>query len=279
MDSSNRAARDRVATLLFYGIVLLLGYLVYRLFEPFLAPLAWAAILAAFFYPWHRDLESRIGKTAAASISTVVVALVIIAPGVIILTAFVEEATHAVASVEETLQSGGLPAIRRGWSWVQERVPGGNVADLDELVRRAAAWLAGLFASQAGAVLRNVAVFIVDLVVTLFAVFFFFRDGPAMIDALRRILPFERGQRERMIVVADELVRATISAGLIVAAIQGLIGGIAFAFLGIGAPVFWGVMMAFFALLPVAGPWVVWGPAAAWLMMNGSYYPCSWLRS
>lgn len=270
MDSTTRATRDRIFTVLFYGIVLLLGYLVYRLFEPFLAPLAWAAILAAFFYPWHQELEQRLGKTPAAAISTGVVTVVIIAPAVGILTAFVQEATQAVASVEGTLENGGLPVIRRAWAWVQQRVPGQNLGNLEDLVRQGVAWLAGFFASRAGEVLRNVAVFVIDLVVTLVAVFFFFRDGPAMINGLRRILPFEQPHRERMIKVADELVRATISSGLIVAAVQGFIGGVTFAVLGLGAPVFWGVMMAFFALLPVAGAWVVWAPAAIWLLMSGS---------
>jgi predicted PurR-regulated permease PerM len=270
MDSTNREARDRISKLLFYGTILLVGYLVYLLFEPFLAPLAWAAILAAFFYPWHQELHQRLGKNTAAGISTAVVALVIIAPAVVILTAFVQEATQAVASVEGSMEGGGLPAVRRAWAWIQQQVPGQNLGDFEDLVRRGTAWLAGFVAARAGEVLRNVAVFVIDLVVTLFAVFFFFRDGPAMINALRRILPFEKQHRERMIKVADELVRATISSGLIVAAVQGFIGGVTFAVLGLGAPVFWGVMMAFFALLPVAGAWVVWTPAAIWLLLSGS---------
>ena len=124
-------------------------------------------------------------------------------------------------------------------------------------------------AGQAGAVLRNLVVIIVDLVVMLFAVFFFFRDGDAIMAALRRALPFEPEQSERMIGEAGELIHASVIAGFIVAVVQGALGGITFALLGLGAPVFWGVIMAFFALLPI-GAGIVWLPAAIWLLLSGS---------
>ena len=58
-------------------------------------------------------------------------------------------------------------------------------------------------------------------------------------------------------------------AGFVVAALQGALGGIAFALLGLSAPVFWGVVMAFFALLPI-GAGIVWLPTAVWLLFTGS---------
>ena len=66
----DQTARQRSTTLLFYGCILLLGYLLYQLFEPFMRPLAWAAIFGAFFHARHKQLEARFGKTAAASMST-----------------------------------------------------------------------------------------------------------------------------------------------------------------------------------------------------------------
>ena len=103
----------------------------------------------------------------------------------------------------------------------------------------------------------------------LFAVFFFFRDGDAIMAALRRALPFEAGA-----VRTDDCrgwradscqrYRRLHRRGL-----QGALGGITFALLGIGAPVFWGVIMAFFALLPI-GAGIVWLPVAIWLLLSGN---------
>ena len=93
--------RDLVAHLRFLNPrLLLLGYLLYQLFEPFLRPLAWAAIFAAFFHTRHKRLEARFGKTAAASLSTGAVALIIVVPSVLVVIAFIDEARQTLGSVD-----------------------------------------------------------------------------------------------------------------------------------------------------------------------------------
>jgi predicted PurR-regulated permease PerM len=151
---------------------------------------------------------------------------------------------------------------------VQASRIGANLGNLEDIVKQGTAAVAGFMAGRAGAILRNLVIIIIDLIVTLFAVFFFFRDGDAIMAALRRALPFEAEQSERMIDQATELIRASVIAGFIVAGLQGAFGGITFALLGIGAPVFWGVIMAFFALLPI-GAGIVWLPVAIWLLLSG----------
>jgi len=137
-----------------------------------------------------------------------------------------------------------------------------------DVLKRVGAFLA----ARAGDLLQNVAVFVFDLVITLFAAFFLFRDGDALMLAIRRTLPVEDAFKERLIRQTRELVSATVASAGIVAAVQGLLGGLLFAALGIDAPVFWGVVMMFFCLLPF-GAWVVWLPAALLFFASGD-----WLR-
>jgi predicted PurR-regulated permease PerM len=265
---SEQVARERSSTLVFYGCVLLLGYLVYRLFAPFLVPLAWAAIFAAFFYPEYRRLAVRFGRTAAAALGTVAVTVIIVVPSVLIAIAFVQQAMQTIGAIDLSSGSVGLARLQRGWLWLQRQPFGHNLGSFEEYLRQATAWIARVAAASAGILVRNIVVVIVDLVIMLFALFFFFRDGQAILRRLRRVLPFDAAFRERQIAETGELIRASITAGLAVALVQGTIGGIAFAALGIGAPIFWGVMMVFFALLPL-GAWVIWGPVAAWLLLTG----------
>ena len=262
-------ARERIADLLFYGTVLLVAYLLYLLFRPFLTPLAWAAIFAALFHSSYGRMEAFWGKTTAAAVSTAGVTLVVIVPALLIMTAFVDEATQAVRSVDLSVQTEGFARLQRIWARVQANRLGANLGNLEAVVKQGTAWIAGLVAGQAGALVRNVVLILVDLIVMLFAVFFFFRDGRAIMAGVRRVLPFEPEQSERMIAEAGELIHASVTAGLIVAVVQGALGGIVFAVLGLDAPVFWGVIMAFFSLLPIAGSWVVWAPAAIWLLLTG----------
>ncbi len=262
-------ARERSTTLLFYGCVLLLGYLLYQLFEPFLRPLAWSAILAAFFHRWHMKLERRYGRTLAASLSTAIVTMIVVVPTVWLVIAFVQEATQTAASVDVAGGSStGVERAQRGWSWLQRQRFGRNIPDLDVVLRQATTRVAQWVAEGAGVVLRNVAVLIVNLIITIFALFFFFRDGDSIMRHLRRVLPFDASFREGRIRETADLIRASISSGVMVALVQGALGGITFALLGLGAPVFWGVIMGFFSLLPL-GAWLVWVPAAVWLLVTG----------
>ena len=266
---SNGVARERISALLFYATVLLLAYLLYSLFRPFLTPLAWAAILAALFHPPYRRLAVRWGRASAAAASTVAVTMVIVVPVLLVTTAFIQEAALAIRSVDLSVQTEGFARVQRIWARVQASGLGGNLGNLEDFVQQATTWIAGVVAGQAGAMLRNLVRIIADLVVMLFALFFLFRDGDAIMAALRRALPFESEQSERMIAEAGELVQASVIAGFVVAALQGALGGITFALLGLGAPVFWGVIMAFAALLPL-GAGVIWLPAAVWLLSTGS---------
>lgn len=261
--------RDRIHTLLFYGTVLLLAYLVYLLFRPFLTPLLWAAVLAALFHGPFVTLARRWGKTWAATICTLAVTVLIIVPVILVMSAFVQEARATLSSTDLSFDSVGFARLQRIWARIQSYGPGGSLGSLEDIVKEGSASIAGFVAGQAGTVLRNVAVIVVDLIVTLFALFFFFRDGDGIMAALRRVLPFEPDQLERMIGEAGDLIHASVTASLAVAIVQGTLGGLLFALLGLGAPVFWGVIMTFFALLPI-GAGIVWGPVVVWLMLSGN---------
>ncbi len=265
----DQLARQRSTTLLFYGCVLLLGYLLFQLFEPFLSPLAWAAIFAAFFFSRYKRLERRFGKTSAASISTALVALIIVVPSVLVVLAFIQEARQTLGELDLAAGSSkGFERVQGAWSWLQRQRFGRDIPNLDAVLRTATSRIASPVAEGAGFLARGVVVVIVNVVIMLFALFFFFRDGDAIMSRIRRVLPFDPSFSEGRIRETAELIRAGISSGLIVALVQGAIGGVAFAILGLGAPVFWGVTMAFFSLLPL-GAWIVWFPVAVWLLLTG----------
>jgi predicted PurR-regulated permease PerM len=190
-------------------------------------------------------------------------------PCVLLTLAFIQEATQTIRSIDlAATSSKGFERVRLGWSWLQAQRFGRDIPNLEDVLRMATSRIAGLFAEGAGLLARSIAVVVFNVVVMLFALFFFFRDGDAIMSRLRRVLPFDPSFREGRIRETAELIRASLSSGIIVALVQGAIGGVAFAVLGLGAPVFWGVTMAFFSLLPL-GAWIVWFPVALWLILTG----------
>jgi predicted PurR-regulated permease PerM len=183
--------------------------------------------------------------------------------------AFVQEATQTFTSIDLAAGSSkGFERVQRGWSFLQRQRFGRDIPNLEDVLRMATSRIGGLVAEFAGFLARSIAVVLFNVIVMLFALFFFFRDGDAIMVRIRRVLPFDPSFSEGRIRETTELIRASLSSGLIVALVQGAIGGVAFAALGIGAPVFWGVTMAFFSLLPL-GAWIVWFPVALWLILTG----------
>jgi predicted PurR-regulated permease PerM len=266
-----QADRERLTTALYLLAAGLLVYLIYLVFEPFLVPLGWAAVLVIVFHPAHERFERRWGQSRAAILSTLAVGLIVVVPMLIVLTAFAREAIQAAGDVQRAFAEGRLGWFERAWTWIQQRSIGVPQLDIAATATDIAKRMASALAAQAGALLQNIAVFVFNLAATLFTTFFLFRDRDAIMQTIRRALPLDEQLRERLIAQTADLVSASVMSAGVVASVQGLLGGLAFAALGIGSPIFWGVVMAFFCLLPF-GAWIVWLPAAILLVAGGDLW-------
>jgi len=263
--------RDRFARVLFYAVVFIIGYLAFQIVGPFLAPLAWAGVFAMVLFPLQAHLAQRLKRPAsAAAVTTIVAALLIVGPAVGLLTVLASEVTTVIQRIQNG--SFALPAAPQFEAWyatLRQQVlfplPQDMGSTLTDSVKAVATYIAG----KAGGILQNVASLVFQLFVMLFALFYFLRDGGRMVDAIRALLPFEPARRDRIISQTHDLVVATVGSTFAVAIVQGTLTGITLTLLGFHATVFWGVMTAFFSLLPAVGSGLVWGPAAIYLFATG----------
>lgn len=262
-------SRQRVGIALFYGILAVLAYLIYRIFGPFFSPLAWAAVLVVFVEPVNRRMVRRLGRTGAAAASTLAVALILVGPSIFLLAEFIRQGVTAAQAAQQQLHSGGFVWADHAWKWVHDHFVPGSPADLGDLVKQQGERLASYLASEAGPLLRNIAHFLLDLVVTLFVMFYLFRDGDEILAGLRGLLPFEGVHADRIVSEAHDLIFASLTSTLLVAAVHAILGTGIFLFVGSAAPVFWGVMMGFCSMIPVVGAALVWVPIAATLLASG----------
>ena len=262
-------SQKRLGDVLFYGIVALLAYLVYLVFEPFLAALAWAAVLVVVTYPAYEWLARRWGATTAAIAGTVGVTLILIVPTLLLMFTFVREAVVAVQSIQ--LQAAGehLAWVGRLWGWIERHFPGVSSESLSTSLRQYGEEAAQYVAERAGTILKNTAEFLFHLGVTILAMFYLYRDGSSIVARLRELLPFDLAHRDRMLNDARNLIFASVTSSLVIAAMQGALGGGAFAVAGIPAPIFWAVMLGFFSFVPVVGSALIWVPAAISLAASG----------
>jgi predicted PurR-regulated permease PerM len=270
--SRERESR-RISVLLFYGTVLLLGWLAYRIVEPFLVDIGWAVVLAIAVQPLLSRLRPRLGPTRTALLLTVLVLVLLVLPVAFAGKALVSEGQQVVTSLQGELENkGGAGAwIHAAWEWARGKIP--ILPAEDEAIARiteSVGSMAGFMAARAGGILRGAAAFMFDLVITLALLFFLLRDSDTFAHGLRRLLPFGPEQNERLVNLAEQLVSASVTATLTIAVVQGLIGGITFALLGIGGAAVWGLVMGILSFLPLMGATLVWLPTAVWLLLSGS---------
>ena len=269
----NTTTSDRVTTVLSYGALLLLGYLVFRISEPFLIPLAWSAVLAIFFFPAFLLLQKRMSVSRAALFCTLGVTLVLIVPVLLVLLFAGREALEISARIRAAIAGGGgVAELTNFFEQFRHHLPA-SLQDIDFMgpLQQGAEKVASYVAGSLAAMLKNLFTFFVDLFILLFALFFVFRDGEQILRAIRHLLPFEKALQDEMLSESRDLIFASVAVALLIAAIQGFLGGTAFAITRLPAPVFMGVLIAFFSIVPVVGSALIWVPAAAWLALDGHW--------
>jgi predicted PurR-regulated permease PerM len=264
----NKATGRKTATALAWGAAAALAYLVYLVMKPFLIALAWAGVLAVVVYPMHARLAKRWGPARAALASTVMATAILVVPTLLVAVVFVREALDAAVDLQRMFAEGRFRWIEQAADELQRRLPPAVQVDVSALatdtVRNAAAFVL----TRSGLVLRDLGIFVVNLAIALFATFFLLRDSAVIMRTIRRLMPMDESDREHALNTTRELISVGVTSAAIVAAVQGFLGGVVFALVGLEAPVFWGVLMAFLCVLPF-GAWVIWAPAAVMLVVNG----------
>ena len=139
--------------------------------------------------------------------------------------------------------------------------------DLPRTVTTLATWLS----TTAGTIVKGSLFQVIGFCLTFYLLFFFLRDRRVALQSLRSLSPLAEVEMDRMFGRVSDTIYATIYGTLAVSSVQGLLGGLMFWWLGLPAPLLWGVVMAVLAVVPVLGAFIVWIPAALFLVLEGSW--------
>lgn len=249
-------------------------YVCWSMIQPLLNVLLWALVLAVLFMPVHRRLRVRIGSpTISATVSTVLVVVTILAPVTLITVAVVGELGRIAGSVEagdvqRALESSST--AQRVLAWVSPYVDVQQLQAPELLLQRLETW-SGTLANRTVGVVGGVLATVVQTVLVVFTLFYLFRDAEAIRDAAYDIVPLERSQAHDVIARTRDVITASVFGVVVISAIQGLLGGAVFWGLGLPSPLLWGVVMFFLSMIPMAGAFLVWAPAAAFLAFTGEW--------
>ncbi len=269
-------AATRALWLLVVAATLALGWILL----PFYGPILWACIIALLFAPLHRRLLRGLrGHTNMAALLTLLSAVVIVIVPFTVISALL--AREAIG-VYDRLQSGAWnPALelRRLFdalpAAVTDLLSRFGLDNFSTLQRRLTAALtqgSQFFATQALSIGQNTFEFMVQLAVTTYVAYFAIRDGSALLPLVRRALPLPASHTNELVGKFATVIRATVKGSLLVAALQGALGGLALWALGVGAALLWGVLMAFLSLVPAVGAALVWAPVALYFFVTGAVW-------
>lgn len=244
-------------------------FLSYLLVLPFLPALVWALVLAVLFAPVHRVTESRLKRPSLAAATTVaIVASTVVVPATLLAQRLVTEAASGANLVQFQFEAGtwrrvleAYPHIAPIDKWIEEQI------DLPAIFRDFAAWLT----KSAASFVRGSVTQLVGIFLTFYLLFYFLRDQASASRTLKDLLPLTPAESDRLFGRVVETIHATIYGTLVVAAIQGALGGLMFWWLALPAPLLWGVVMTLLSLVPVLGAFVVWIPAAIYLALDGDW--------
>jgi len=263
------ASPRRVQTAFLIMAIAFGSFLCYRMALPFLPALTWAMTLAILFSPLHRWLESRLLRAnLAAGVSVLLVALIVVVPATFLGQRLLQESAKGATMIRTKVDSGewrraleAQPRLAPAALWVERQV------DLPGTVQTLTTWLT----NKAGRLVQGSVIQLIGLCLTFYLFFYFLRDRDAALRSLRFLSPLSVAEMDHLFGRVEDTVFATVYGTLAVAAVQGLLGGLMFWGLGLPAPLLWGVVMGLLAVVPVLGAFIVWIPAALFLLLAGSW--------
>ncbi len=245
---------------------------------PFFGAVMWAVALAMLFHPLYRRIEKSLGhrRSVAALLTVLIVLFLVILPTTLVVAVLVQDVVELAARLRSGELNLGrvfeqmLAAVPSGVSSLLARFGLGDMAALQAKAQGMAGQASQIAATRGLAFGQNTFVFLVSFGVMLYLMFFMLRDGATLSKTVREAIPLARSRSHYLLNKFTIVTRATIKGNVIVASVQGALGGIAFALLGVQGAVLWGVLMAFLSLVPAIGGALIWVPVALYLLAIGS---------
>ncbi|MBU1438155.1 MAG: AI-2E family transporter [Gammaproteobacteria bacterium] len=262
----------------FFGLLFVVTLAFGLVLEPFFGAIFWATALTVIFYPLQTILIKKFGNkpNRVAALTLLICVVLVVLPLLAIGASFVQEGINFYQRIEqgELNPAATLDKVRHAFPLVTNTLQEFGV-DTDNIKQRLSeAAVAGsrMLAQQTLAVGQNAAGLFLNIGLMLYLAFFLLRDGSKLVELFILALPLG-DERERMLFAKfAEVTRATVKGNLVVAVVQGLLGGIILWVLDVPAPILWGVVMAFLSLLPAIGAALVWFPVALYLYSTGQWW-------
>lgn len=269
--------RTRLQLYIVVGLATGAVYVLARILWPFLPAIVSSAVIATLVWPVHLRVRHAVRlprrPSVAALLSTLAVFILVMLPLAGVTAALLRELQSQVPNATESaarlLAADGRMAV-----WITNAGArfGAEPDEISAAIAAQVQQVGGFIVGRTMSLLSGLGSWLLQGGVALFTLYYLLKDGERLMRHVRWLVPLEPPQTDRLLKLASEAIHATVLGNVVVAMVQGTLGGIAFWLVGLSGPVFWGLMMGVLSLLPVVGPVFVWVPAAIILFATGQVW-------
>lgn len=247
---------------------------------PFYGAVFWGSVLAIIFTPFYRRLLAIMKhRRNLAAITTLLLCLIVVILPITIMT--ISMLQEGVV-VYQRIRSGELNfgayfqqimnALPPWLVNLLDRSGLTNISELQEMLSTGVLQGSQFVAMHALSIGQNTFEFVVSFGIMLYLLFFLLRDGAALSSKIKQAIPLSMEHKRHLFGKFTTVIRATVKGNVVVAAIQGALGGVMFSFLGIQGALLWGFVMAFLSLIPAVGAGLIWLPVAIYFLVTGAIW-------
>ncbi len=246
-------------------------FLVVVVLRPFITIFILAAVLAVLAQPVKDRLDRLTGGREVLStfFTILVLILFVIIPLVLLFSLLAAEGYQAYAWINQKVQSGALSEniLKKLLTWQREYLPRLDVDAIGRNLAGMAGKINDAVIGIAGSALSAVTSALWQFALLLFALFYFLKDGGRLLKWGLHLLPLPSSLEREIVTSFQDVSRSAFFGSFLTSVIQGVLGGIGFFIAGLPALV-WGVVMAFFSMIPIVGTAVIWIPASILLILG-----------
>jgi predicted PurR-regulated permease PerM len=261
-------SRDRLATITLLILMATGTVLCIVIAVPFIPAITWALAIAVIAHPVHERFSRQVQRPdLAAGLAVFTITICLLAPAVFLGRQIGREATEGFDKVQTAVKSGELESqlVRNPTTAGVARLIKDNI-NVEQELRQ----FGESVQQRLGSWVRGTVWTATQFLITIFLLFYMLRDRKDAVAAVRSLLPLSNREADEVLERVRAMIHATIYGTLVVAAIQGALGGFMFWILGLPGALLWGVAMGLLAIIPVLGAFVIWVPAAIALVAQGN---------
>ena len=272
--------KERFRIITFFIALLAILTICFLLIKPFLYIFAWSSILTVIAYPLYKRLEKPVTNSSLRAFITLLITVILVLIPLIFIFAhglkegitffsYLSQKTDEIKFKDYT-DIINTPVFKNLYNPLKDYISFFDV-NIHSVLKEKIEFIGSFLVKKSIGLLQNTVTGSVRFVITLLTFYFLLRDFPKLLNLLKTFIPLDENQTLALFKKVGETIYTTVYVALIVAIIQGTLGGLAFWFLDLKSPLLWGMVMAVFCLIPLLGHPVVWIPAAIFLLLKGLY--------